>query len=300
MAIILAGYNPSLKLLGVSTIGGNQMLSKVTQNALDVLDSIGLSHIMVAKGQQNPILRPIQLCPEIHGDSGLDSLEKGRPLFPRSTRNPVSDKAVLTMYKVLTDAHASYKAKVKLICTGPMTNAALLLTLFPEVKESIDLVFMGGAIGVGNTNPVAEFNMEVDPEASKIVFQSGVDLTMVPLEVTHTLLVTPRVLSEIEGERPTPFRAAIQQLLLYFATSYKAVFNFEHPPLHDPAAVAFVIAPQLFKYNAMRVEIEVASPISAGQTVCDVWVEIEIAEKLQGLTAVDVDAFWDLMVGAVA
>lgn len=165
----------------------------------------------------------------------------------------------------------------------------------------------GGAIGVGNTGPVAEFNIQVsalllkdptchtiqqtDPEAAKIVFESGVALTMVPLEVTHTALATPAVLDAVRGKEgpsgaASAFRAKMVDLLTFFGSTYKQVFGFDSPPLHDACAVAYVIDPTLFQSEVMRVvrasgvpvfmqcfvqDIETVSELSAGQTVCDVW-----------------------------
>ena len=96
--------------------------------------------------------------------------------------------------------------------------------------------------------------LQTDPEAAKIVFECGAPIVMLPVELTHTALVTPDVLNRISAElqEDTPFVQLIKQLLLYFADSYKTVFKFDNPPLHDPCAVAYVIAPELFKvcYNS--------------------------------------------------
>jgi inosine-uridine nucleoside N-ribohydrolase len=138
-------------------------------------------------------------------------------------------------------------------------------------------------------------------QAAKLVFESGVPLTMVPLEVTHTALVTPevrrRILSPPGG--PTPFLDAICALLLFFAETYRAVFNFVDPPLHDPCAVAFIVAPELFTVERLNVEIETCSRLSAGQTVVDVWRQTGRAPNVDVCTAMDVSSFWDLMIAAI-
>ena len=91
--------------------------------------------------------------------------------------------------------------------------------------------------------------LQTDPEAAKIVFECGAPIVMLPVELTHTALVTPDILNRISAELAddTPFLHLIKQLLLFFADSYRTVFKFDHPPLHDPCAVAYVIAPELFK-----------------------------------------------------
>ncbi|GLC42326.1 hypothetical protein PLESTB_000659200 [Pleodorina starrii] len=390
-AILLAGHTPGLELLGVSTIGGNQTLAKVTKNALDVLDAVGLSHIDVVAGQPRPLMRPPLLCPEIHGDTGLDGPGGGR-LLPRSPRSPLPGKAITVISRAIEAAYeqlqrertgqqqqqqqrggeggggeGSWRSsssssssspsgeRVRLVCTGALTNAALLLTVYPELSEMVEVVIMGGCMGVGNTGPVVEFNIQTDPEAAKIVFESGVPLTMVPLEVTHTVLATPQVLAAIGGiggmgataataaaagavgiaaeaaaaagpasaalstaappppssspvapaagtaaAAASPFRHTIQQLLLFFAETYKRVFRFEHPPLHDPVAVAYVIRPDLFECRRMRVDVETCSSLSYGQTVCDVWGQSAAPPNVNVVLQVDVEGVWRLLLEAVA
>eukprot|EP00878_Enallax_costatus_P044648 GHUV01053349.1.p1 GENE.GHUV01053349.1~~GHUV01053349.1.p1 ORF type:complete len:261 (+),score=52.90 GHUV01053349.1:1337-2119(+) len=150
MAIILAGYSPALKLLGISTVASNQVVEKTTRNALDVLDLCGLSHVGVVKGQAKPLVRDLALtCPQIHGETGLDG-PHGGPVLPHSQRQPLPGKAVNVMFAAIQQQYTTYpqEGKVQLICTGALTNAALLLVVYPEVKDMIDITIMGGAIGV--------------------------------------------------------------------------------------------------------------------------------------------------------
>lgn len=191
MAIILAGYAPELSLLGISTVGGNQTLEKTTYNALLIAHAAGLEHLDVVPGQPFPLMLPNLICPEIHGETGLDGVT-----LPVPRKQPLAKKGVLHLAEML----AAAPEPVTLIFTGRLTNAALLLTLFPELKPRIaEFVLMGGAIGLGNTHPCAEFNIQTDPEAAKVVFDSGLRVVMVPLEVTHTALVTADVLRELEA-----------------------------------------------------------------------------------------------------
>ena len=88
--------------------------------------------------------------------------------------------------------------------------------------------------------------MQSDPEAAKIVFECGAPLTMVPLEVTHTALAMPAVLRRLAA-RSTPFLRLVHRLLLFFAQTYRDIFSFEHPPLHDPLAVFYVACPEAFQ-----------------------------------------------------
>jgi inosine-uridine nucleoside N-ribohydrolase len=191
---------------------------------------------------------------------------------------------------------------VHLVCTGQLTNAALLLTLFPEIKSKLaQVVIMGGGIGIGNTSPAAEFNIECDPEAAKIVFDEaskGLRLVMVPLEVTHTALCTPDILERIIISN-TPFTRLITELLLFFRETYKRVFRFEHPPVHDPCAVFYVTRPDLFQVELMRVDIETSSMLCAGRTVCDVYQMSTLTKNVYVATKMDVVTFWDNMISAI-
>ncbi len=150
-------------------------------------------------------------------------------------------------------------------------------------------------MGRGNTGPVAEFNIQIDPEAAAAVLGSGARVSMVPLDVTHTVLATERVLARLlAGDAPSPFRRAVHGLLLFFAGTYRDVFGFtEGPPLHDPVAVALALAPGLFRTELLRVDVECASPLSYGQTVCDVWRQSGRAPNCAVATKVDVDAFFE-------
>lgn len=201
-AIILLGHDPGAELLGISTSYGNQTVEKTTLNALRVCALAGLS-VRVVAGAAKPFLRPGRECPEIHGESGLDG-----PALPQPTQPALDGKAIQVMAEALLQASAAGRQPV-LVCTGALTNAALLLSVYPELMQRIRLVLMGGALGAGNTGPCAEFNLQLDPEAAAMVFQSGVDLTMIPLEVTHTALATPLVLQSIDGLEHSEFRRVI-------------------------------------------------------------------------------------------
>ena len=288
-------------MIGISTVAGNQSLEKVTDNALRVLSAAGISDdIPVVAGQNKPLMRPPLHCPQIHGESGLDG-PFGGPVLPASGRTATPGKAVLVMFNAIQKSYLNNtRKKVQLVATGALTNVALLLILFPEVIPMVDVILMGGALGIGNTGPVVEFNIQTDPEAARVVFESGAQITMVPLEVTHTALATPDVLEKINGIDPGhPFLELIAALLLFFAETYKRVFKFEHPPLHDPCAVAYVIAPEFFTVERLRVDIETQSELSAGQTVVDVWGSSGKKPNANVCMKMNVDKFWDLMIDAI-
>ncbi len=297
MALILACHHPESRLIGVTTVAGNQSVEKTTRNARAVLAAIGCGQIPVFKGQSSAILKAMPFCAEIHGESGLDGRD-GKPLFPLLADEEPEGFWLLNWKESLEKVWKETGEQIELVAIGSLTNVALLLTLFPEVKSGVRITIMGGAMGIGNTGPVAEFNIENDPEAAFIVFESGVELAMVPLEVTHTALATPEILAAIGDS--SPFRRKIQEMLLFFRDTYRDVFGFVDPPLHDPLAVLFVLHPDWFQSRKMRVDIERASELSRGQTVCDVYRRSPRLANCNVALSVDVDRFWKSMLEAVS
>jgi inosine-uridine nucleoside N-ribohydrolase len=164
----------------------------------------------------------------------------------------------------------------------------------------IKLVLMGGSLGKGNAGLVAVYNIQHDPEAAKIVFESGVDLTMILLDVTHTALVTPEVLHQLVGHLRSKFGALVRCLLLFIGSTYKQVFGLDSPSLHDPIAVAYVLDPSKFTTELHRVDVETLSELGAGRTVCDFWGTSGRPKNVRVALAVDLDWFWTKLTEALA
>ena len=300
MAIILAAgpsHLYSVNLIGVSTVCGNQTVEKTTDNALRILNLINRNDVPVYRGADKPLTRPKRNCPEIHGESGIDG-----PDIPGAPRGAHPTPAVVAMAEALLSGDPADKPT--LVATGALTNVALLFSVYPEVIDRLsELVIMGGAYqGLGNTGPTAEFNIQCDPEAAHIVFEAGLkSLVMVPLEVTHTVLVTPKIREGFKDSRlfkGLRLRLLLDELMHFFEESYKKVFGFEHPPLHDPVAVFYVIGPHYFKTKRMRVDID-CGQLCAGTTVCDHYGMSGKEPNVTVCTEVDVEAFWKHMLAAV-
>ena len=165
----------------------------------------------------------------------------------------------------------------------------------PKIKA---IALMGGAIGLGNVTPAAEFNIWVDPEAAEIVFGCGRPITMVPLEVTHQALATEIILHRL---RTAPGNVAhvAAELMTFFAESYQQVFGFPDPPVHDPCAVAAVVDPTIIQAHMMHVTIETAGKWTAGSTVCDVYGQSGKAANVRVGYALEVERFWTMMVSTL-
>ena len=190
IAILMAIANSDkLKIKGITTVGGNQFLDKITDNVLKLLSYIG-EDIKVAKGAEGPLLRELTVAPEAHGDSGMDG-----PILPESKFKAVEINAVEFMLDIIR----SSEEKITLVPIAPLTNIALLLTAYPEVKSKIEMIcLMGGSIEEGNVTPTAEFNIFVDPEAAKIVFNSGIPIIMSGLNFTNRVSIYDNEISELK------------------------------------------------------------------------------------------------------
>src|SRR3954466_591048 len=189
IALLLALASPELELLGVTTVAGNQTLDKTTANAIRLLEFAGRDEIPVAAGADRPLVREQYVASYVHGETGLDG-----PDLPPPPGAPVARHAG----DLLADAIREANGAVTLVPVGPLTNVALLLALHPDVRPE-RIVLMGGAIAEGNVTPAAGFNIWCDPEAAARVCASGIDVTMVGLDVTHRALFTSAHSARLTG-----------------------------------------------------------------------------------------------------
>jgi len=295
MAIILAAYNPKLNLLGISTTHGNAPVEHTTKNACKLVYTCGIEGVDIVKGAEAAIChQPGERVSEmIHGYDGLGT--KNNQKFPNTNVEPLKKNAYVHMCeKILASPE-----QVKVIATGNLTNIAILLKAFPEVKANISaIVFMGGAINFGNASPSAEANIFNDPDAADIVCRSGLEIVMVPLDVTHTVLVTPEIIKKIDGMK-SQFANLCIGILQFFADAYRDVYGFDSPPLHDPCAVAYCIAPELFEVKFCNTRIERVSDSTRGRTVCDMYGVTNLPKNVHVTTKIDVPKFWEMMLAAL-
>lgn len=291
MAILLAAASPMLELEAITTVAGNQTLDKVTLNARRVCSVAGID-VPIAAGRDRPLRRPQIVAGDIHGASGLDGVDWDSPTVPMDPRDGVE--------LIVERAMAPDPRPLTIVAVGPLTNVAAALLAEPRIGERIErIAIMGGAIGLGNRTPSAEFNIHVDPEAADVVMRSGVPITLVPLEVTHLALATDAVLARI-SELRTPVAGMSVALMTFFAETYERVFGFSAPAVHDPCAVATIIDPTIVDLRPMAVEIDVTDGPSAGRSACDVHGVTGVDPNALVGVDLDVDRFWELMIGALA
>jgi len=289
LAMILAAHNPALKLLGITTVSGNGGITKVTLNARRVA-TLARINVPIAEGAGKSILGAFEEANDIHGESALDGAELPTPSMELSELH-----AVDLIAKLIRES----SEPVTLVATGPLTNVALFLKMYPDLKSRIkEIVFMGGSASRGNRTPYAEFNIWMDPEAADVVLRSGLALTMCGLDVTHQALVTSKVFTRLQ-EIGTPLSETIIGLLKFFAKTYDEVFEMPDPPLHDPVAIALLIDRTVVKSRFVNVQVELNGTLTRGATVVDIYGRLGESANCNVALELDSDKFWDMMLDAI-
>lgn len=293
VAILLAAGNPGIELLGITTIGGNQTLEKVTFNARQVCTVAGLTDVPIHAGCTRPLVRPVETAPDIHGDTGMEI--QGYQL-PEPTVGLEEGHAVDF---IIDTVMSNEPGTVTLVPTGPLTNIAMAARKEPRIVERVaEVVLMGGGYHVGNWSAVAEFNIKVDPEAAHIVFNESWLVTMVGLDLTHQALATDKVEARIKALN-TDVADFVVGLFGFFRDAYKNAQGFDHPPVHDPCTVAYLIDPTVVTTQKVPVDIELTGALTTGMTVADFRAPAPADCHTQVAVDLDHGRFWDMVVDAI-
>jgi inosine-uridine nucleoside N-ribohydrolase len=288
IALLLALASPELELLGVTTTYGNQTLEKTTANALRVVELVGRADVPVAAGAERPLTRELVVAAHVDGESGLEG-----PGLPIASTGPIDDDAAAFMASTL----ATSSKPVTVVATGPLTNLARYLAEHGSIGIK-RIVVMGGAIAEGNFTPAAEFNVWCDPEAAAGVLASGLDVTLIGLDVTHQALLGPSTEARLrEVGRVGSF---VADLNVYFTRYHRETYGWDGAPIHDAVAVAHVIQPELVETRHRNVEVEVDSELCRGRTVVDLWRRTDREPNAHVGVALDAGAFFDLLVERIA
>jgi len=289
IALLLALASPEVELLGVTTVSGNQTLAKTTANALRVLELVERGDVPVAAGADRPLVRDLFVAAYAHGESGLEG-----PALPPPGGAPVDAHAI----DFLADRIEASPEPVTLIPIGPLTNVALLLARYPELAARLErVVLMGGAIAEGNVTPAAEFNIWADPEAAQRVFESGLDVTMIGLDVTHRALLTPAHAERLRAAGRTGTMVA--ELVAFFGEFHRATYGWDGSPIHDAVAVAHVLRPGLVETLPRHVAVETSSELCRGRTVVDLWRRTENEPNAHVGVEIDAEGFLELLVSRI-
>lgn len=290
VAILLALASPEdVDVLGITAVAGNVPLDLTQKNARIICELAGKTDVKVFAGCDRPLGRPLVTAEHVHGKTGLDGPDLPDPTMPLQELHAV-DFIIQTL--------RSENARTVSLCVlGPLTNIATAFEKAPDIIGRVQqIILMGGAyFEVGNITPTAEFNIYVDPQAADIVFKSGVDIVVMPLDVTHKALVT--------SERNTAFRAlgtpsgiAVAQMTDFFERFDKEKYGSAGAPLHDPCVTAYLIAPEIFSGRYINVEIEVDSELTMGMTVADWWGVTDRPANATFIGDLDADKFFAMLV----
>ncbi len=288
VAILLALASPELEMLGITAVAGNVPLDLTQRNARIVCDIAGRTDVPVFAGCAAPLTRPLVTAEHVHGKTGLDGIDLWEPETPLRDTHAV-DFLIDTLRR-------EPAGSVTLCPIGPLTNIATALTRAPDIADRVArIVLMGGAyFEVGNITPAAEFNIYVDPEAAEIVFRSGIDLVVAPLDVTHKALTTADHVAGFR-EMGTKVGQAVAAWTDFFERFDKEKYGSAGAPLHDPCVIAWLLQPDLFTGRRINVEIETVSDLTRGMTVADWWRVTDRAPNARFLGGIDADRFFALL-----
>ncbi len=292
MAIMLALASPELRVEGLTTVRGNVGVEQCARNALTVLDIAGHADIPVAVGADHPLVRPYHgHGTTVHGQDGLG--ETGL-----SGARPVPDRRAVDF---LISRISASPGELTLIALGPLTNLALAVSVDPRLPRRVrEVIVMGGAVATrGNATPVAEANINNDPEAARIVFQAGWPVTLVGLDVTHKVTMTPAYLQRLAAAH-TPVTDLITKITPFYLGAYKRMVGIDGFYVHDPTAVAAAIRPALFEIRELYVDVVTDSERALGQTIADFRNQWKMAPNLRVCLNVDAQAILDLYLQRVA
>ena len=284
ISIIIAASNVSdLNILGITTVAGNVEVEKNTINTLKICELLGLD-VPVVQGARRPMVKESEIAPEIHGETGMDG-----PVLPDPQMQVTSGHAVDFIIEQVMNS----SEPVTLVPTGPLTNIAMALIKEPRIIENIDeIVLMGGGT-FGNWTPAAEFNIFVDAEAAKVVYDSTVPVTMFGLDVTHQVIATEDIIervSKIDNE----IAVFVKELLIFFGETYKNHFGFNGGPIHDACTTMYLLKPELFKTEYLNVTVETKGEYSYGMTVIDTLSVTGREPNTNVALGVNTDEFWTL------
>jgi purine nucleosidase len=294
VAILLALASPEeIEVLGITAVAGNVPLNLTARNARIVCELAGRPDVPVYAGCAEPLNRPLVTAEHVHGKTGLDG-----PVLPDPTMELQPEHAVQFIIDTL---RAEPAGSVTLCPLGPLTNIATAFRDAPDIVDRVqEIVLMGGAyFEVGNITPAAEFNIYVDPEAAEIVFKSGAPIVVMPLDVTHKVLVTkPR--NDAFRALGTPVGKAVAEMTDFFERFDREKYGSDGAPLHDPCVTAYLLRPDLFQGRHINVEIETGSELTLGMTIADWWRVTDRPANALFIGSVDDDGFFDLLTERLA
>lgn len=288
LGLLLLAASPEIDLLAITVTHGNTSQEKCLNNALKLVELTGITKVPVARGAEEPLVKELSVAEETHGEGGL-----GYAILPTSAISPCSELAHDLIIRLVREN----PGEVTLLCVGPMTNIALAFLKAPEIVSKVRrIVSMGGAIHYpGNVTPQAEYNVFCDPEAFEIVLKSGIDFTLVPLDVTYQCILTTDHLEKITEAR-SEIRNFIFDSTRFYMEFHENYQGIKGCAINDPLAAAILLDPTLVKNRDYYLTIELTSPTSKAKTIADHYGLLKSAPNAKVSMVVDVERFMELFI----
>ncbi|MBR5342041.1 MAG: ribosylpyrimidine nucleosidase [Erysipelotrichaceae bacterium] len=282
IALMLAAKHPEIQLLGVTVVAGNQTLDKTLPNTLNVCQHLGLD-VKVYGGMDRPMVRDRIVADDVHGASGLDG-----PVFEERTKEAEKEHAVSYLIRTLMESDGD----ITLVPVGPLSNIGMAMRLEPRIINKIKrIVLMGGAVGIGNVTPGAEFNVFADPEAAHVVFSSGLPIVMMGLDLTNQTIATMEIIERMEGIGNKAGKLFGD--IMRFTFESQKVNGLSGGPVHDVTAVMYLVHPEFFETRDMFVEVDLSKGPSYGRTVADINDRFHKEPNVTVGLNTNLPAFWD-------
>ncbi len=262
LTFLLALASPEIKLEALTTVQGNVTIKKATRNALSVLELANASHIPVVQGCSHPLIKmPHNSGEAVHGSSGI-----GEAVLPEPKSKAIEGHAV----DYLVERVLAEPGELSIFPIGPLTNIALAIRKEPRFAKAVkELVIMGGAIrSGGNITPLAEFNINEDPHAAHVVFNSGIPITLIPLDATYKCLLTADDVERL-NKIDSPIARFVRDATATYMDFYLKYEGFKGCALHDPLTLAVVLAPEIFNFEHHYVDVDISGGVSTGKTFAD-------------------------------
>jgi inosine-uridine nucleoside N-ribohydrolase len=291
LAFILLKAMPEISLQAITTTHGNTTVQKCTENALKLVELLGMEDIPVAEGANEPLVKTLSVAEETHGDTGL-----GHAVLPASKIKPVSINAA----NLIIDIVNANPGEITILCIGPVTNLALALLKEPSLRKKIkNVVSMAGTIHYpGNATPSSEYNVFCDPEAFDILLRSGIDLTIVPLDVTYKCLFTKAHIERLKGAR-ADIHTFIDRATAFYMDFHLEYQGIEGCAINDPLAAAILLKPELVTMRDYYVDIELHGDFTTAKLSADHFVALGNPPNAQVAMEVDVEGFMDFFIERV-
>jgi purine nucleosidase len=282
---------PEVELQAITVTHGNTSVEKCTTNTLKLVELLGMQNIPVAMGADQPLVKALSVAEETHGDTGL-----GHAILPQPTIRAIDQNAANLIIEIVN----ANPGEITILCIGPVTNLALALLKDPSLRKKIkNVVSMAGTIHYpGNATPSSEYNVFCDPESFDILLRSGIDLTIVPLDVTYQCLFTKEHVARLKGAR-ADIETFIDRSTAFYMEFHAEYQGIQGCAINDPLAVAILIKPELVTFRDYYVDIELHGEFTTAKLSADHFSATGNQPNAKVAMEVDVAGFMDFFIERV-